>query len=435
MLDELHIVGGRSLEGSVKVSGAKNSVLPILMSCLLSKGRCRISNVPDLDDIGVTLSLLRSLGAEVHTFSAADSGKHTVEISTPQVISGVAPYRYVKALRASFWVLGPLIARGVNAQVALPGGDAIGSRPVDLHLKGLMALGAEVRLKHGVVYGSAPAGLHPARIILDYPSVGATHQLLMAASLIPGETTILGAACEPEVEELAAVLRQMGAEIDGAGSDCLRVHGRAELGDVDYEVEGDRIEAATYLISAAITRGRVNVKGIEARKLQAVLDLLQEAGCNIISSENSVTLTASERLKAVSFATAPFPGIPTDVQPLLMAALCTADGVSRVEETVFDNRWGHVAEFRRLGAKINLEAKVAHIEGQAQLTGAPVEVADIRAGAGLVLLGLAASGITALSELHHLDRGYENLVQKFKQLGADMIRVPLLEAREITAGC
>ncbi|MFN8389725.1 MAG: UDP-N-acetylglucosamine 1-carboxyvinyltransferase [Bdellovibrionota bacterium] len=429
MLDQLHVLGGARLEGSVRVSGAKNAALPILMSTLLTAEPCVLHNVPDLEDTSVTERLLRSLGADMRY----ENG--TVRIQTKQIVSSEAPYRFVKALRSSFWLLGPLIARHGSARVSLPGGDAIGSRPVDLHLRGLVAMGADIRLRNGVVFGSAPGGLHPQTIRLDYQSVGATHQLMMTAALVRGTTVIEGAACEPEVVELAEVLTRMGAHIEGAGTPRLEIQGRESLGGMEYEIEGDRIEAATFLIAGAVTGGKVTARGIDREKLRGVIEVLEATGCTVISAENSVTLSAPERLRACSFATNPYPGVATDVQPLLMAALTRADGVSVVEETVFDNRFGHVAEFRRFGADIHLDGRTATIRGVPTLSGAPVESSDIRAGAGLVLMGLAADGVTEVGEVHHLDRGYEHFVDKLTGLGARISRVPLFEAKELTVGC
>jgi UDP-N-acetylglucosamine 1-carboxyvinyltransferase len=377
----------------------------------------------------VTVRLLESFGGVV------DHEESLVRVRYPEITGTEAPYRLVKALRASFWVLGPLLARKGSAQVALPGGDAIGSRPVDIHLRGLVRMGADIRLKHGVVYATAPSGLTPQQLTLDFPSVGATHNLMMAASLVPGETVLHGAACEPEVAELAAVLSGKGAEIEGAGSSTIRIRGRSELGGVVHEIHGDRIEAATFLIGGAMTGGEVKVNGISADKLEAVLDVLGESGCRFTSDENSITVTGPERMKAVSFATAPFPGLATDVQPLLLAAMTRAEGECVVEETVFDNRFGHVAEYRRLGANIHLSGRTAHIHGVTTLSGAPVEATDIRAGAGLALMGLVAEGTTEVHELLHIDRGYERFVEKLQKLGARVVRIPVLDEKEVAVGC
>lgn len=429
MVDNLIVMGGAKLEGSIKISGAKNSTLPILKACLLTAGRCTITNVPDLEDITITLKLLESLGCNTRHQGSV------VEVEAANITSSEAPYRFVKALRSSFWVLGPLIARTGSAKVAFPGGDAIGSRPVDLHLRGLAQFGADIHLSHGVVYGSASGGLRPKKIKLDFPSVGATHQILMTAALIEGTSVIEGAACEPEIVELANFLSVLGAEIEGAGTERIVVTGKKELGQGTYEIQGDRIEAATFLTAAAATGGKITVKGIEREKLSGVLDVFERSGCLVISSGQSITLSAPERLIATSFATAPYPGVATDVQPLLLAAMTKAEGVCCVEETVFENRFGHVAEYRRLGASISLAANIATVHGVKELSGAPVEGMDIRAAAGLVIMGLMSSGVTKVSGVHHLDRGYGFFVDKLKSLGAQVTRVPLYEHKEIVVGC
>lgn len=428
-LDCLTIHGGKQLKGEVSVSGTKNSSLPILFSTLLSSGVCELHNVPELEDLFVTIRLLESFGAEV------DHDGNDVKIKIPEITGTEAPYRLVKALRASFWVLGPLLARKGSAQVALPGGDAIGSRPVDIHLRGLVKMGADIRLKHGVVYASAPGGLSGARIAFEYPSVGATHNIMMAASLVEGETMIEGAACEPEVSELADVLCGMGAEIEGAGTPEIRIRGRKELGGVKHKIHGDRIEAATYLVAGAMTGGHVSVHGVAAEKLGAIIQVLEDAGCSFDSRGETITVKGPKILKATSFSTAPFPGVATDAQALLLAAMTRAEGESAIEETVFDNRFGHVAEYRRLGANIRLSGRVAHVRGVSALSGAPVEATDIRAGAGLVLMGLVAEGTTEVHELLHIDRGYERFVEKLQGLGAPVIRIPVIDEKEVAVGC
>ena len=434
MRDFLEITGGKPLSGSVRASGAKNSALPLLIAALLSSGRCTLRNVPELDDIGVTARLLRSLGADVDRPSG-----DTIIIHGAGVSGSEAPYGLVKALRASFWVLGPLLARTGQARVSLPGGDAIGTRPVDLHLQGLSRMGAELRISHGVVIASAPGGLRPARIKFEYPSVGATHQLLMTAALVSGETLIEGAAREPEIVEVANFLRRMGAEIEGAGTTTIRIVGRDQLGDADQEVQGDRIEAATYLIAAAMTAGSASVAGVEEKAIRSTLDLLESAGCSITAAgaglESSISITAPPRLSAIEVVTAPYPGVATDVQPLVMAACTRARGVSKINETVFESRFGHVAEYRRFGAMIDIDGRLATINGVPVLSGAPVESMDIRASAGLVLMGLAAEGKTEVFEIHHLDRGYGDLVGKMQALGADLKRVPVQDDSELVVGC
>ena len=429
MSDFLSIRGGMALQGQVRVAGAKNSALPLLFATLLTPEKCRLSNVPDLEDIAVTQRLLRSVGAHV------EYTNHNLIIQTPEVKSCEAPYGLVKALRASFWALGPLVARCREARVALPGGDAIGTRPVDLHLKGLARLGADVRMSHGVVIASAPGGLRGRKIVLDYPSVGATHHLMMTAALVSGETILKGAAREPEVVDLAKFLSAMGAAVEGAGTTTIRIKGRKDLGGASHEVLGDRIEAATFILAGVVTNGKVNVSGISPVCLESVLDLLEQAGCSVATTEFSVEVTPPERLHPVSFQTAPFPGIATDVQPMLMAALTRAKGTSRVTETVFENRFGHVAEYRRFGAQIAVAGRIAAVTGVEQLSGAPVEAVDIRAAAGLVLMGLMADGQTDIADVFHLDRGYESFTDKLSALGAEVKRVPAFEKKEVVCGC
>lgn len=430
MAEILSIVGGKKLQGNVRVAGAKNAALPLLIACLLNKEPCVIENVPNLEDISVTLRLLQSLGAEVSFHN------HTAKIQARELHGVEAPYGLVKALRASFWVLGPLLARQGEARVALPGGDAIGTRPVDLHLKGLEQFGADIRMEHGVVKAVAPTKLRGANINLTYPSVGATHQLLMTAAYIPEQTIIRGAAKEPEVVELANFLCSMGAQISGQGTSEIRIMGSQDLHSAKTVVLGDRIEAATYLAAGAITVGSVCVEGIVAESFSSTLEILEKAGCELTISADSICIKGVENLRAVSFETMPFPGVATDVQPLLMALLTKARGESSIYETVFENRFGHVAEFRRFGAQISIEGHcAATIRGVEHLSGAPVEAGDIRAAAALVLMGLAAEGRTEIQGVHHLDRGYDSLLEKFKALGANIMRVPMIGQSEVVFGC
>ncbi|MBL7662595.1 UDP-N-acetylglucosamine 1-carboxyvinyltransferase [bacterium] len=428
-MESLIIKAGNPLRGEVKVSGAKNSALPLMIATLLSRETCALSNVPNLEDIHVMVRLLRSFGAKV------EFKGQTLKVTASDLTSSAAPYSLVKLIRASFWVLGPLVARTGYARVALPGGDAIGTRPVDLHLKGLQQFGIEVRQEHGAVIAEAPGELTPAEINLEFPSVGATQHLLLTAALVPGVTTIRGAAREPEISEVAEYISAMGAHVEGIGESTLKIHGTKELGSVTRSIGGDRIEAATYLIAGAMTGGNVTVQGISPNYLGATLDLLEKMGCEVMTKDHSVTVSQSGGLQPVSFHTGPFPQTATDVQPLFMAALTMAAGKSEIEETVFENRFGHVAEYRRLGAKISTHGGKAIIEGGTLLSGAPVEARDIRAAAGLVLLGLVAQGETEIQEIHHLDRGYDSLVDKFKSLGANLKRVPLIDGREIVVGC
>jgi UDP-N-acetylglucosamine 1-carboxyvinyltransferase len=427
---EYHLLqGGRPLSGVLSVSGAKNAALPLLMATLLTEEECVLTNVPNLEDISVTLKLIEAIGAET-VFR-----NHEVRASTKRVREHVLPFHLVKMLRSSFWALGPLLARAGSCRMPLPGGDAIGQRPVDIHLKGLSALGADIRIEDGVVAASVPGKLHAARIRCDYPSVGATHHLLMTAALVAGETVIENAAREPEVAELAAFLSAMGAEIDGIGEDTLCIRGRESLGGAKFDVMGDRIEASTYLAAAMITGGRVTVGGVPPAALRGTLSVLEEAGCEVLTSGKTISAGCVRRPRAVSFETAPFPGVATDVQPLLMAALAGAEGISTIQEMVFENRFGHVAEYRKFGARISVAGRKAVVTGIERLHGAAVEAGDIRAAAGLVLLGLAAAGETEISGVHHLDRGYEALVEKLCSIGASALRVPAFDGKEAVFGC
>ena len=429
MQDVLCIEGPCRVSGEVRVGGAKNAVLPLLFASLLSDQPFTFRNVPDLSDITVTMRLLKSFGAECNFNS------RVLTVQTKNVRNVEAPYSAVKALRASFWAMGPLLARCKEARVSLPGGDAIGTRPVDLHLKGFARFGAEIRMQNGVVIAEVPGRLRGAEIELDFPSVGATHNLLMCAALIPERSVLRGAAREPEVRALCELLIKMGAEIDGVGSDVIEIRGRSELGGADFEVLGDRIEAATYLVAAAATQGEVKVTGINPIFLKEELHLLERMGCKIISGENEIRLSAPTQVQAIDFETAPHPGIATDVQAIFLAGLAKANGRSKITENIFENRFGHVAEYRRFGAQIEVDGRSAYIDGVDSLTAAPVEGRDIRAAVGLVILGMMADGTTQIRETHHLDRGYEGLITKMRSLGVPLSRFPLVEARELIVGC
>lgn len=420
MSEYLEIIGGSPLSGSVVVGGAKNAALPLLIATLLTPHECQLTNVPNLTDTSLVLHLLEHFGAEVHYDG------YTARVKTEQLRATDASYSLVKALRASFWVLAPLLARGRAARVALPGGDLIGARPVDLHLEGLTKMGADITLKHGVVYATATRGLKPASIDLRFPSVGATHQLVMAASLTPGLTVIRGAAEEPEVVALADLINSLGGNVQGAGSKLIEIRGVEELIPSSlksdkahtFHLLGDRIEAGTYLLAGAITGGSVTVEGIEASFLGSFLDILSEMGLSVSSAINSVTVKRSAELRAVNVKTAPFPGLATDLQAPLMAALTVAKGTSTIEESVYEGRFGHASELARLGAKISINERIVTIEGVGELNGAPVDGLDIRAAASLAIAGFAATGRTEIHELHHLRRGYEHFERKASTLGA-----------------
>ncbi len=414
MSEFIEIVGGTPLRGTVVAGGAKNAGLPILMSTLLTAEECVLTNVPNLTDTSLCLHLLEHFGAEV-SFDG-----NIARVQTKKLLATEASYSLVKALRASFWVLGPLLARGRAARVALPGGDLIGARPVDLHLEGLAKMGADISLKHGVVYATAVHGLKPAFIDLRFPSVGATHQLIMAASLTPGRTVLKGVAREPEIVALANFLNGMGADIQGAGGNVIEINGRSELGGVTANLIGDRIEAGTYLLAGAITGGKVTVEGIDPLYFGSFLSTLSEMGLEVTCGDQSVTVECKGRLKAVSVKTGPFPELATDLQAPLMAALTLADGTSTIEETIYEGRFGHVSELARMGASIHIQDRVVTIDGVKKLTGAPVDGLDIRAAAAVALAGLAAEGRSEVHEPHHLRRGYEHFERKMGALGGQV---------------
>lgn len=412
MSEYIEILGGKPLSGEVVVGGAKNAGLPILISTLLTAEECVLSNVPNLTDTSLVLHLLEHFGAEVHYDG------QTVRTKAGSLRATEASYSLVKALRASFWVLAPLLARGGAARVALPGGDLIGARPVDLHLEGLAKMGADISLKHGVVHATAPRGLKPATIDLRFPSVGATHQLIMAASLTPGRTVLRGCAQEPEVIALANFLNGMGADVQGAGGVVIEIDGKPELSGTSARLIGDRIEAGTYLLAAAMTGGKVTVVGVDPLYFGNFLDILTQMGLSVSCTEDSVTVYSSGVIRPVHVKTAPFPGFATDLQAPLMAALTLADGTSTIEETIYEGRFGHASELARLGAKIGISDRTVTIEGVSELNGAPVDGLDIRAAASLAIAGFAAKGKTELREVHHLRRGYEHFERKVSGLGA-----------------
>ncbi|EDY39194.1 UDP-N-acetylglucosamine 1-carboxyvinyltransferase [Cyanobium sp. PCC 7001] len=416
---QLLIAGGRRLEGEVKVSGAKNSALVLMAACLLTREPMRLRNVPPLTDITGMGEMLESLGGRVHRHN------DTLELDGSDIHSATAPYELVNSLRASFFCIGPLLARMGMAKVPLPGGCQIGTRPVIEHVKGLKALGAQVTIEHGVVTAVVPGQGHRlrgSRIHLDCPSVGATETLMMAAALADGETVIDNAAQEPEVVDLAGLLLAMGARIRGAGTPTITIVGVERLHGADYAVIPDRIEAGTLLLAAAITRSCLRVTPVIPEHLGAVLTKLEEAGCRIEHDGLGLTLTASE-IHAVDLRTQPFPGFPTDLQAPFMSLLATARGTSVITENIFENRLQHVAELQRMGAAIRMQSNTAFVEGVPRLSGAPVQGTDLRASAAMVLAGLAAEGITTVRGLDYLDRGYAGLETKLAAVGASIQRV------------
>jgi UDP-N-acetylglucosamine 1-carboxyvinyltransferase len=416
-LDKLIINGGRRLAGEVTVSGAKNAALPLLFATLLAPGPHRLGNLPRLRDITTAERLLAELGADV------DSSNGILKISTEQINSMEAPYDLVRTMRASVLVLGPLLARYGKARVSLPGGCAIGARPINLHLKGLEAMGAEIHLENGYVEASA-AQLQGARIHFDIPTVGGTENLMMAATLAKGTTVLENAAREPEIIDLALALQGMGAQIEGAGSDTITIEGVDGLAPMDYRVMPDRIEAGTFLIAAAMTGGKVGVKGGCAEHMEALLSKLEEAGATIAATPETLWVEGPEEIKSVNIKTQPHPGFPTDMQAQFMAMMALGNGTSMITEAVFENRFMHVSELQRMGADISIEGHTAAVKGVSALHGAPVMATDLRASACLVLAGLAADNTTEINRIYHLDRGYENLEEKFRGLGADIERVP-----------
>ena len=415
-MDKLIIKGGRKLCGEVAVSGSKNAALPIFFATILAPGVHTLRNVPALRDINTTIRLLETLGATVEGHSG------TVRIDASGINQVEATYDLVKTMRASVLVLGPLLARFGRSRVSLPGGCAIGARPIDQHLKGLAALGAEIRLSHGYVEAECKQ-LRGARIYFDISTVGGTEHLMMTAALARGETVLENAAREPEITELAEVLNGMGARIEGAGTDTIRIRGVEQLTPMNHTVMPDRIEAGTFMIAAAMTGGDVRIRNMRLEHLDALTFKLQDAGVEVLSRDNAVEVRGPERIRPVNIKTRPYPGFPTDMQAQFMTLMCLADGASVISENIFENRFMHVAELLRFGADILVEGNSATVKGVRQLSGAPVMATDLRASASLVLAALAADNTTEISRIYHLDRGYERIEEKLKGLGADIERV------------
>ncbi len=417
-MDKLLIKGGVKLDGTVRISGAKNAALPILAGTLLATKPVVVRNVPHLKDVTTTISLLQMMGVQVTV-----DDQLNVEVDASNVTHREAPYELVRTMRASILVLGPLVARFGEADVSLPGGCAIGARPVNLHVSGLQAMGASVSVENGFIKARSDR-LKGAHIVFDTVTVTGTENLLMAAVLADGETVLENAAREPEVADLAEFLIELGANIEGAGSSTITVQGVAELGGGDYTVLPDRIEAGTYLTAAAITGGKVRLVDVAPDTLEAVLIKLGEAGASISSGDDWIELDMKgRRPTSVDIRTAPYPALPTDMQAQFCALNAIADGIGTITETVFENRFQHVLEMQRMGADIQLEGNTAIIKGVDQLTAAPVMATDLRASAGLVLAGLAADGDTLVDRIYHVDRGYERIEEKFRQVGATIQRV------------
>ena len=418
-MQKIIVHGGQPLKGEVLISGAKNAVLPILCATLLADAPVEISNVPHLHDVVTTAKLLGELGAGI-TIDA----QYGITVDPTTVNSQVASYELVKTMRASVLVLGPLLAKYGKAEVSLPGGCAIGSRPVDLHIKALQSLGAQISVENGFIKARSRGRLQGARHVFEMVSVGATENLLMAATLAEGTSVIENAAMEPEIVDLADCLKALGAQIEGAGSSRIVVHGVERLHGGAHSVVADRIETGTFLVAAAMTGGRVTVRRARPDTMDAVLEKLKEAGATIECDGDRITLDMhGRRPKAVNLTTAPHPGFPTDMQAQFMAMNCIADGVGVINETIFENRFMHVQELQRLGADIRVEGHTAIVRGVDKLSGAPVMATDLRASASLILAGLVASGETVIDRIYHLDRGYENIEEKLSALGARIKRV------------
>lgn len=420
-MDKLRIIGGKPLHGEVVISGAKNAALPILCAALLAETPLKLSSVPALNDVGSTIKLLQQMGV------LATINGDKVDLDAANIHTKEAPYEMVKTMRASILVLGPLLARFGHARVSLPGGCAIGSRPVDLHIKGLQAMGAEIHIEHGYIEATTKhlpnQRLQGARYYMDLVTVTGTENLMMAAALANGTTVLENAAKEPEVVDMAECLIKMGAKIKGAGTDVITIEGVERLHGATHQIVCDRIEAGTYMVAVAMTGGEITLKNARPDLLETVIDKLRDAGAVVTSTADTITVKSDGKLKAVNVRTAPHPAFPTDMQAQFMALNTIATGISKVTETIFENRFMHVQEMQRLGADIEVDGNTALVKGVAYLDGATVMATDLRASASLVLSGLVARGETVIERIYHLDRGYENLEAKLNALGADVKRI------------
>lgn len=415
-METIRIIGGERLSGTVRVSGAKNSALKLMAATILAPGENSVGNVPDISDVTVMSEVLRTLGATVERTG------DRLSIDTSRVEPHEMPYELVAAMRASIAVLGPLLARFGTARVPMPGGCRIGTRSLDIHFRGLAALGTEFAVEHGIIVATAPDGLRGAMAVLDFPSVGATENTMMAAVLAKGETVIENAAREPEIVDLANMLTAMGADIEGAGSPTITVRGVESLTPVEHETVGDRIEAGTFLVAGALTGGPIQVKGFDPGHLEMVIRKLERAGAEVTVGDDFVEVVRTGDIQPVSIQTLPYPGFPTDMQAQFMALLSLAKGYSVITENVFENRFMFAEEVNRMGADVRIEGHHALIEGVEKLSGAPVRSTDLRGGAALVLAGLVAHGETIVGEIEHIDRGYEGYVEKLSSLGARIER-------------
>ena len=416
-MDKIVIHGGERLVGEVAVSGSKNATLPLFASSLLAEGENRFHGVPDLNDVKTICEVLKNLGVKI---SRGQGGGY--HLDGTKLASHEAPYKLVKTMRASILVLGPLVARAKRAVISLPGGCAIGARPINLHLKGLQKMGAEIHLRHGYIEAKT-RGLRGADIYLDVPTVTGTENLMMAASLARGETVIENAAGEPEVVALAEVLNRMGAKISGAGSNIIRIKGVKRLEATEHAIIPDRIEAGTFMVAAGVTRGNIHIRNCNLDHMEAVVNKLRETGMEILREDDGARAIGNKRIRSVDVKTLPYPGFPTDMQAQIMVLMTLARGLSVISETIFENRFIHVDELRRMGADIKIERNSAIIKGAKVLGGAQVMATDLRASASLVLAGLAAEGETEVSRVYHLDRGYERLEEKLANLGARIRRI------------
>ena len=421
-MEKLVIHGGKPLQGTVRVSGAKNAVLPIIVASMLGTTQSTLTEIPKLADVHTVCDVIASLGVHIE-----HPERDTLVIDAHELTSTTAPYDLVRRMRASFLVMGPLLARKGRAQISLPGGCSIGARPIDLHLKAFEAMGAVINLENGDIEATAPKGLKGAQIYLDFPSVGATENILMAASMADGKTVLENAAEEPEIVDLATYLNSMGANIRGAGTNVIRIEGVKELHGANHAVIPDRIEAGTFMVGAAMTQGNVFVENTISEHLKPLISKLKEVGAEVQEEIDGIRVIGHEPLRPADIKTLPYPGFPTDMQAQFMALTTICQGTSVVTETVFENRFMHVDEFKRMGAKIRIEGRSAIVEGVPRLKGASVNATDLRAGAALVLAGLVAEGETEVGYLYHIDRGYDNLVLKLQRLGADIVRVNIEE--------
>lgn len=417
-MEKIVINGGKKLIGEVEISSAKNSVLPIITACILSEEKCIIEGVPMLDDVIIICDVLKSIGADI----SIDKKNNVITIDASNIFDCEPSGELVRKMRASFLIMGPMLSRFGRFKLSLPGGCNIGNRPIDLHLKGFKALGAQIEPKHGCVEAKT-LELIGGKVYLDFPSVGATENIMMAAVLAKGETIIENAAEEPEIEDLAYFLNGMGAKVYGSGTDTIQITGVKKLTGFRYTPIFDRIEAGSFMVAASITKGNIKLTNVKEKHLKPIIAKLTEMGVKIECGENYITVDASGDLKAVDIKTLPYPGFPTDMQSQLMALLCSVNGTSVVTETIFENRFMHASELMRMGANIKIDGRTAFIEGVSKLTGCDVRATDLRAGAALVIAGLCAEGITTISDVYHIDRGYVDIEKKLTLLGADIKRI------------